>query len=345
MDASVADRIAAAKKRIEQMTAKAANPYLSGSGSMAKNEPKTNQNQAPVGVTSIALHPLLMGGQQQQEAQMEKNEKKALRDRYKPMAPKFSSVKANINHSQAAIPANRQAPASSIVINPYSSAPAAAAAGTSADAGAGGDKEAPNPRRSRKLNFSAQGKYVKQGDVLRNEAKMDALRQRIAEASKKAGLDSEFDTLERSLKVSPNPRVVPKHLFASHSATLVLSRNSLQRQPPPDVEWWDKALLPEAGTYDDIDKAMAYITTSEDTLVTHLIQHPIPIPAPGDKKTDERGLMLTKKEQKKMRRQRRQAELEDKRDRQKMGLLPPDPPKGKSSGMILTLSRILFVLK
>ena len=37
--------------------------------------------------------------------------------------------------------------------------------------------------------------------------------------------------------------------------------------------------------------------------------------------------MLTKKEQKKMRRQRRQAELEDKRDRQKMGLIPADPPK------------------
>lgn len=28
-----------------------------------------------------------------------------------------------------------------------------------------------------------------------------------------------------------------------------------------------------------------------------------------------------------MRRQRRAAELQDKRDRQKMGLLPPDPPK------------------
>lgn len=30
-----------------------------------------------------------------------------------------------------------------------------------------------------------------------------------------------------------------------------------------------------------------------------------------------------------MRRQRRAAELRDKQDRQKMGLLPPDPPKGK----------------
>ena len=36
----------------------------------------------------------------------------------------------------------------------------------------------------------------------------------------------------------------------------------------------------------------------------------------------------TKKEQKKMRRLRRKAEQQDKRDRIKMGLLPPDPPKG-----------------
>lgn len=30
-----------------------------------------------------------------------------------------------------------------------------------------------------------------------------------------------------------------------------------------------------------------------------------------------------------MRKQRRQAELQDKRDRIRMGLIPPDPPKGK----------------
>ena len=29
-----------------------------------------------------------------------------------------------------------------------------------------------------------------------------------------------------------------------------------------------------------------------------------------------------------MRKQRRQAELQDKRDRIRMGLIPPDPPKG-----------------
>lgn len=94
--------------------------------------------------------------------------------------------------------------------------------------------------------------------------------------------------------------------------------------------------MPEASTYDDIDKAIDYMTTASDTLVTHLVQHPIPIPAPGDRKQEERGLMLTKKEQKKMRRQRRKAELEDKQDRQKMGLIPPDAPKGECGPALRT---------
>lgn len=80
------------------------------------------------------------------------------------------------------------------------------------------------------------------------------------------------------------------------------------------------------------------MTTSEDSLITHLIQHPIPIAAPSDRKQAERGLMLTKKEQKKMRRQRRKAELEDKQDRQKMGLIPPDPPKVRLANLMKVLT-------
>jgi hypothetical protein len=40
-------------------------------------------------------------------------------------------------------------------------------------------------------------------------------------------------------------------------------------------------------------------------------------------------LLRLSQEQKKMRRQRRAADLRDKQDRQKMGLIPPDPPKGE----------------
>lgn len=39
-----------------------------------------------------------------------------------------------------------------------------------------------------------------------------------------------------------------------------------------------------------------------------------------------------------MRKQRRQAELQDKRDRIRMGLIPPDAPKGMPSLVPLTIS-------
>lgn len=112
------------------------------------------------------------------------------------------------------------------------------------------------------------------------------------------------------------------------------------------MEWWDAALLPNK-TYDDLAYGLEYLNIrTPDSPVTLYIQHPIPIPAPGDKnKVGLKPLKLTTKarhiaflfyspfiirlqEQKKMRKQRRQAELQDKRDRIRMGLIPPDPPKG-----------------
>lgn len=48
--------------------------------------------------------------------------------------------------------------------------------------------------------------------------------------------------------------------------------------------------------------------------------------------------MLTKKEQKKMRKQRRQAELQDKRDRVRMGLIPPDPTKVRLANLMKVLT-------
>jgi len=315
MDQSVAERLAAVKARIEAQNARSSNPYLSGSGSMPKPAPAAAAPPVPAPLTnsSIALHPLLMASQQTQGKE-EKNEKRRERDRYKPMAPKFSTVKANAAvAAEAAPPPIAIAPAPSL--NPY-------AASSSSGAGPAGGRI--QTRKPKQFQFSQPGRYVRQGDALRNEEKMEALRQRIAEASRKAGLDSEFDTLERSLKVGRVP-------IRSDQA-------DPQRQPPPEVEWWDKALLPEGDTYDNIERAVEWMTTSDDSLITHLVQHPIPIAAPSDRKQGERGLMLTKKEQKKMRRQRRKAELEDKQDRQKMGLIPPDPPKVRLANLMKVLT-------
>lgn len=70
----------------------------------------------------------------------------------------------------------------------------------------------------------------------------------------------------------------------------------IQRAPPPDAEWWDAALLPNK-TYDDLSLGLSKLKIhNDDSPITIYIQHPIPIPAPGDKnKIELKPLMLTKK--------------------------------------------------
>jgi U4/U6 small nuclear ribonucleoprotein PRP3 len=63
------------------------------------------------------------------------------------------------------------------------------------------------------------------------------------------------------------------------------------------AEWWDAPLLP-TGRYSDLDEFdPAYLKIrTENSPITIYIQHPIPIPPPGDKnKPVPKPLMLTKK--------------------------------------------------
>ena len=78
--------------------------------------------------------------------------------------------------------------------NPY----AAAAASASAETGFEG---APRERVGRSLRFNPKGKYVSIANQVRQDAQLEALKQRIAESARKAGLDGEFDTLEKNIRV------------------------------------------------------------------------------------------------------------------------------------------------
>lgn len=78
--------------------------------------------------------------------------------------------------------------------NPY----AAAAASASAETGFEGT---PRERVGRTLKFNPKGKYVSIANQVRQDAQLEALKQRIAESARKAGLDSEFDTLEKNIRV------------------------------------------------------------------------------------------------------------------------------------------------
>lgn len=127
----------------------------------------------------------------------------------------------------------------------------------------------PRQKRSRPmLQFNQKGKFVRMAESVRQEQKMEALKARIAEAARKTGMEEDLE------------------------ADGGLGRR-IKKQPPPEVEWWDVAFV-ENETYDSLD------TPQAKQLIDHgcsdLIQHPIPIPAPSDKKdVSARPAMLTKK--------------------------------------------------
>ncbi|CCO29478.1 putative protein C29E6,02 [Rhizoctonia solani AG-1 IB] len=261
----------------------------------------------------MAAHPLLLDTAPTQLSQSKK-------DRYKPMLPKFASIKANVRNQPSPSPAPTHTPtptierSASASANPYASG--AAAAGD--DGTFEGAAPAVKDRIGRTFRFNQKGKYVSMGNQIRQEAQLEALKQKIAESAKKAGLDSEFETLERNIR----------------------------REAPPMVEWWDASLLPNK-TYDDLisktdSKEPNLANTSirsQDSPITMYVQHPIPVPAPWEKnQTEIKPLKLTSKEAKKLRRRRRMADLQEKQDRVRMGLLPPDPPKVRLANLMKVLT-------
>ncbi|EAU81408.2 small nuclear ribonucleoprotein hPrp3 [Coprinopsis cinerea okayama7 len=298
----LARRVAEAKRRVAEAQSKLAikdNPYMS-IASVAKKKGGASvtpieQPQQGAGL-KMAAHPLLLD----QTPVLSQSKK----DRYKPMQPKFASIKANVRNAPSPSPAPVPVSTPTPVANPYSAAAGKEATST-------GFEGAPRERAGRSFRFNPKGKYVAMANQMRHEQQLEELKQRIAESARKAGLDSELG-IEKNIK----------------------------RAPPPESEWWDTSLLPNK-KYDDIETlGMEKLNIrTQDSPITLYIQHPIPIPAPGDKNTVAlKPLMLTTKEQKKMRKLRRKEALQDKRDRQKMGLLPPDPPKVRLSNLMKVLT-------
>ena len=133
----------------------------------------------------MAAHPLLL------DTSLPAPQSK--KDRYKPMQPKFASIKANIRNTPTSTPPPVvPSPVPEIKANPYSVKDAASGSFEGA---------APKERASRTFRFNQKGKYVQIANQIRQEAQLEALKQRIAESARKAGLDSEFETVEKNIRV------------------------------------------------------------------------------------------------------------------------------------------------
>lgn len=170
--------------------------------------------------------------------------------------------------------------------------------------------QASNSREPRQLVFNQKGKYIQQANALRRQAALEAMKKRIAEQTRKAGIDDELD-VEKNFEINA----------------------------PPTVEWWDEGLVENEYLDADITmRANRDRIRADDSIVTEFIQHPVIIePAQDRNVPPPKPMYLTTKEQKKMRRQRRMADLKERQAKERLGLIPAPPPKVKKANLMRVL--------
>jgi len=108
---------------------------------------------------------------------------------------------ANTRNAPTPPPVPTIAPVPTDTANPYAS-------GSVAAANDKGFEGAPKERSGRSFRFNQKGKYVQIGNQMRQQQQLEDLKQRIAESARKAGLDAEFETLERNIKVGFKHRFI-----------------------------------------------------------------------------------------------------------------------------------------
>ncbi|TPX46110.1 hypothetical protein SeLEV6574_g03406 [Synchytrium endobioticum] len=169
----------------------------------------------------------------------------------------------------------------------------------------------PKMRARKAFHFVRPGQYVEEANKARANAQLELLKKTIAESVKKTGLETELE---------------------------LVSDLAIRKEPPPVVEWWDLPLLPSE-SYADVESGRYRQVFKEDSeIVSNLIHHPARLDPPAENTAPiVRPLMLTKKEQKKLRRQRRLEAQKEKMDKIRIGLLPPDAPKLRIANLMRVL--------
>jgi U4/U6 small nuclear ribonucleoprotein PRP3 len=169
-------------------------------------------------------------------------------------------------------------------------------------------------------------RFVEEGSLVKKEQRM------VKKLQEKAlGIDKEKEAKkgkkEEEKKVQQQVEEEPKDVGIKKIEPKVL-----RREPIPDVEWWDMPFLRE------VDGQKRAYTEVNVEKITPYVEHPIPIKITTEKEAAEAPMMhLTPKERKKLRRLKRQERTQEIRDKIKMGILQPPPPKVKMSNLMRVL--------
>ncbi|XP_031502434.1 protein RDM16 isoform X2 [Nymphaea colorata] len=172
------------------------------------------------------------------------------------------------------------------------------------------------------FQFVEEGKWSKQAEIIKfksqfGEAQAKELKTKQAQLAKaKAELDINPNLIEVSERI-PVKEEKPK-------------------EPIPEAEWWDLPLL-RSGTFTTTNDDDDDIQIKREK-ITNYVEHPRPIEPPAEPAPPPpQPLKLTKKEQKKLRTQRRLAKEKDRQEMIRQGLIEPPKPKVKMSNLMKVL--------
>jgi len=298
---SVQARIAEIKARVAAATSKS-----STASQQRTPTPHTPSYQVPAfedgisrarGGLDVGLHPALMGDTSQDTRSSKGRQA---------IQPKFATTMAN-----------RRAESPGTASKPAKGKKQLDLSGPSAeetrnnpyfDASLGAKTATLKSRISRQLVFIQKGKYIQQATAMRRQAALEAMKRRIAESSRKAGIDEDLDTEKAFL--------VPA---------------------PPEIEWWDEGLV-NGKDYSALDNPNGLKIDTPDSIITLYIQHPVALEPPQEKNMPApKPMFLTPQEQAKLRRQRRMADLKEQQAKVRLGLEAAPPPKVKKGNLMRVL--------
>ncbi|KAB2063618.1 hypothetical protein ES319_A10G227400v1 [Gossypium barbadense] len=170
------------------------------------------------------------------------------------------------------------------------------------------------------FQFVEEGKWSKDAEIIK-------LKSQFGEAKAKELKAKQAQLAKAKADINPNLIEVSERI----------TKEKL-KDPIPEIEWWDLPIL-VSGSYDDIaDDGVMSKDKLKKEKITIYIEHPKPIEPPAEPAPPPpQPLKLTKKEQKKLRTQRRLAREKDKQEMIRQGLIEPPKPKVKLSNLMKVL--------
>ncbi|CAJ1372035.1 unnamed protein product [Effrenium voratum] len=170
-------------------------------------------------------------------------------------------------------------------------------------------------------------RFIEEGELVKKEQKM------IKKVQEKAlGIDKKDDKKKKE-EEQQKKQEKKQEEEEKEQPVKKIEPKVLRREPIPEVEWWDIPFLKE----DQYGQKKAYTEVSVEK-ITPYVEHPIPIKITTEKEAPEAAMMhLTPKERKKLRRLKRQERTQEIRDKIKMGILQPPPPKVKMANLMRVL--------